>query len=117
MEADAKSHSLFPAVVLGDDWDCCCLEYIFLLRDLVSMRNALGLELGADRVFSNRVYGYAEYADCFLWDGCPDGFCDHVDACADHLEVEDVGQEEDWGHECVYGWYIVCSFSSHPVES
>ena len=91
MEADAKSHSLVPAVVLGDDWDCCFLEYIFLLRDLVPMRNALGLELGADRVFSDGVYGYAEYADCVLWDGCPDGLCDYVDASADYLEVEDVG--------------------------
>lgn len=91
MEADAKSHPLFPAVVLGYDWNCGCLEYIFLLRNLVSMRDTLGLELGADRVFSDGVYGHAQYADGVLWDGCADGFCDYAYACADHLEVEDVG--------------------------
>jgi hypothetical protein len=88
VEADPKSHPLFPAVLLGYDRDCRCLEYIFLLRDLVSVRDALGLELGTDRFLLDGVYKYAEYADGVLWDGFTDGFCDYVYACADHLEVE-----------------------------
>lgn len=91
MEAHAESHSLIPAVLLDYDWDCCCLEYIFLLRDLIPMRDAMGLELGANRFFSDSVHGYAKYADGVLWDGCADGFCDYAYACADYLEVEDVG--------------------------
>jgi hypothetical protein len=91
VEADAKPHPLFPAVVLGYDWNCCCLEYIVLLCDLISVRDALEFELGADRAFFDGVYGHAEYADRVLWDGCADGFRDYVYACADHLEAEDVG--------------------------
>jgi len=56
MEADAKSYPLFPVVLLGYDCDCCCLEYIFLLRDLIPMRDTLGLELGTDWVLFDRVH-------------------------------------------------------------
>ncbi|KAJ5630200.1 Carboxylesterase type B [Penicillium longicatenatum] len=70
------------------------------------MRDTLGLELGANRIFPDGVYGYAQYVDSILWDGRADGFCDYAYACADHLGVADVGQEEDWGHECVHGWNI-----------
>jgi hypothetical protein len=117
VEADAKSHPLFPAAVLGHDWDRCCLEYIVLLRDIVSVRNTLGLELGADRIFPDGVYGYAQHVDGVLWDRCVDRFCDYAYAGADHLEVTDVSQEEDWSDEYVHGWNFVCIFSSPLVDS
>lgn len=113
MEAHAEPYPIFSVIVLGYDCHCCCLEYIFLLRDFVSMRDKLGLELGTDRLLSDTMYGYTEYVDGLLWDRCVDRFCDYAHARSDNLAAENVSQKKNRSDKCVHGWNIVCSPTTH----